>query len=206
MSKKYPTTLSIDYPNRELDRVSTFFRFIVAIPILIVLSSVSGASSTDKNSEMAVFFGAGGLLFFGPLLMILFRQKYPRWWFDWNLELMRFNVRVVAFMALMNDKYPSTDDHQTVHLDIKYPNVTKELNQWLPLIKWILAIPHYFVLIFLDIAAVLSVIYSWLSIILTGRYPKSAFEFVEKVMRWNVRVASYAFVLATDEYPPFSLD
>lgn len=206
MSKTYPTTLSVDYPNRELNRVTTFFRFFVAIPILILLSSVSGASSSDGNSQMAVFFGAGGLLFFGPLLMILFRQKYPRWWFDWNLELMRFNLRVFVFLALMNDKYPSTDDHQSVHLDIKYPDVAKDLNQWMPLVKWLLAVPHYFVLIFLNLAAFASTIYAWFSILFTGRYPKAAFDFVVKVMRWNIRVASYAFVLSTDEYPPFSLD
>jgi hypothetical protein len=53
--------------------------------------------------------GAGGLLFFGPLLMILFRQKYPRWWFDWNLELQRFSNRVWIYLALMDDRYPATD-------------------------------------------------------------------------------------------------
>jgi hypothetical protein len=148
----------------------------------------------------------GGLLFFGPLLMILFRQKYPRWWFDWNLELLRFINRVGIYLLVMNDLYPSTDEEQSVHLNISYPDVPKELNRWLPLVKWLLAIPHYFVLFFLNIAALIVTIIAWFSILITGQYPKSIFDFVEGVIRWNLRVIGYAFILVTDEYPPFSLD
>jgi uncharacterized protein DUF4389 len=154
---------------------------------------------------MATNRGAGGLLFLGPLLMILFRRKYRRWWFDWNLELQRFGNRVMAFLALMDDRYPSTDEHQSVRLDYDYPTAARDLNRWLPLRKWLLAIPHYIVLFFLQIAAVVVVIVAWSAILFTGRYPRSMFDFVEGVLRWHNWVLAYAFTLVTDQYPPFRL-
>jgi len=202
----YPVQFSVDYPDHPLDRVKTLFRPIVAIPILLVLGAVSGATtlwtSADGTTAAA---GAGGVLFAGPLLMILFRQKYPRWWFDWNLELQRFGSRVVAYLALMDDRYPSTDDHQSVRLDYAYPDAARDLNRWLPLVKWFLAIPHYAVLVVLNLAAVAAVIGAWFAILVTGRYPRGLFGFVEGVIRWNDRVIGYALTLVTDEYPPFRL-
>ncbi len=204
----YPVRFSVDYPDRPLDRVTTAFRIFVAIPIFIVLGSVSGGTSwqwSHGRGSTAMAAGAGGLLFLGPLLMILFRQKYPRWWFDWNLELQRFSNRLGAYVALMDDRYPSTTDHQSVHLDYDYPDVVSDLNRWLPLVKWFLAIPHVVVLFFLDIAAVAAVIVTWFSILFTARYPKGIFDFVEGVLRWNNRVLAYAVTLVTDRYPPFTL-
>jgi hypothetical protein len=203
----YPIQFSVDYPDRALDRVKTLFRPIVAIPILLVLGAVSGATtlwSSADGTTMAA--GAGGVLFLGPLLMILFRRKYPRWWFDWNLELQRFGSRVVAYLALMDDHYPSTDDHQGVRLDYAYPDAARDLNRWLPLAKWFLAIPHYLVLVVLNLAAVAAVVGAWCAILVTGRYPRGLFGFVEGVIRWNDRVIGYALTLVTDEYPPFRLD
>lgn len=203
----YPVQFSVDYPDRALDRVSTAFRIFLVIPIAIVLGAVSGGTwqwSFGKQTAV-VAAGAGGLLFFGPLLMILFRQNYPRWWFDWNLELQRFSNRVSAYLALMDDRYPSTTDHQSVHLEYDYPDANRDLNRWLPLVKWFLAIPHYIVLFFLWIAAVIVVIVAWFAILFTGRYPRGMFDFVEGVLRWQNRVAAYAFVLVTDAYPPFRL-
>jgi len=205
--QQYPVRFSVDYPDRALDRVTTAFRIFVAVPILIVIGAVSGGTwewSYGRNTT-AVAAGAGGLLFFGPLLMILFRQKYPRWWFDWNLELQRFSNRVGVYLALMNDRYPSTTDHQSVHLDYDYPDVAGDLNRWLPLVKWFLAIPHYVVLAFLDLAAVVVVIVTWFVILFTGRYPRGIFDFVEGVIRWHNRVIAYAITMVTDRYPPFSL-
>ena len=202
----YPVRFAVDYPDRELDRLSTFFRLIVAIPILVVLGSLT--SATLRVSEAAgtgEVLGSGGVLFLPPLLLIVFRQKYPRWWFAWNLELLRFSNRVVAYLALLDDRYPSTDEQQAVRLDFPYPDAREALNRWLPLVKWLLAIPHYVVLFFLDIAAAISVILAWFAILLTGRYPRSLFDFVVGVMRWQNRVTGYAFVLVTDRYPPFSL-
>jgi Domain of unknown function (DUF4389) len=203
----YPVQFSVDYPDRALNRVTTAFRILVVIPIAIVLGAVSGStwswSSGGQTTEVAA--GAGGVLVLAPLLMILFRRKYPRWWFDWNLELQRFSNRVGVYLALMDDQYPSTDDHQSVHLDYAYPDAERELNRWLPLVKWLLAIPHFIVLFFLDIAAFVVVILAWFAILFTGRYPPGIFDFVQGVIRWNNRVIAYALVLVTDRYPPFSL-
>jgi hypothetical protein len=202
----YPIRFSVDYPDRDLNRVTTFFRLFTAIPILIVLSSVSGGSwqwSYERGEAVAT--GAGGLLFLGPLLMILFRQKYPRWWFDWNRELVRLSNRVGIYLGLMDDRYPATDDHQPVHLDIDYPDASRELNRWLPLVKWLLAVPHYVVLAFLYVAVIVVVVIAWFAILFTGRYPRGLFDFVEGVIRWHNRVVGYAFLLVTDRYPPFSL-
>jgi hypothetical protein len=203
----YPVRFSVDYPDRPLDRVTTAFRIFVAIPIVIVLGTVSGGGSWETSSESTrtVAAAAGGLLFFGPLLMILFRQKYPRWWFDWNLELQRFSNRVGVYMALMDDRYPATDEHQSVQLDYPYPDVPQDLNRWLPLVKWLLAIPHYVVLSFLFIAVLVVVIVAWFAILFTGRYPRGMFDFVEGVIRWQNRVVAYAWTLVTDRYPPFRL-
>jgi hypothetical protein len=208
----YPVHFAVDYPDRQLDRLSTLLRVFYAIPILILVGTLESGSagfSWDSASETDASTGAtvfGGLLILPPLLMILFRQKYPRWWFDFNLELMRFSNRIGVYMALMDDRYPSTDEEQSVHLDVAYPDVPRDLNRWLPLVKWLLAIPHYIVLFFLAFAVIFGVIFAWFAILFTGHYPRWIFEFVEGVTRWGNRVAAYAFMLATDQYPPFSLD
>jgi Domain of unknown function (DUF4389) len=203
----YPVQFSVDYPDRDLNRVTTAFRIFTVIPIAIVLGTIAGGTWqwSSQHGATTTVAAAGGLLFLGPLLMILFRRKYPRWWFDWNLELQRFSNRVGIYVALMDDNYPSTDDHQSVHLEYQYPDATRDLNRWLPLVKWLLAIPHYIVLFFLDIAAVVVVIVTWFAILFTGRYPRGMFGFVEGVIRWHNRVVGYALTLVTDQYPPFRL-
>ena len=210
MQEDFPVRFSVDYPDRDLNRGTTFFRLFTAIPIAIVLGTVSGAVWTyqydpAKDVVVATSTGAGGLLVFGPLLMILIRQKYPRWWFDWNLNLLRFSNRVGAYLALMDDRYPSTDEEQSVHLDVAYPDPRRDLNRWLPLVKWVLAIPHYIVLIFLWIGAIVAVIIAWFAILFTGRYPRGLFDYVEGVIRWGNRITAYAVILTTDRYPPFRL-
>jgi hypothetical protein len=191
----YPVKLSIDYPDRPLNRLTTFFRILTGIPIAIISCLISGGENA-----------AGGILFPSTVLMILFRQKYPKWWFDWNLALTRFSSRVNSYLCLLTDVYPSTDEDQSVHLEIQYPDVPKDLNRWLPLVKWFLAIPHYIVLYFLWIGVFFSVIFAWFAILFTGRYPRGLFDFVVGVYRWSLRVAGYAFLLVTDRYPAFSLD
>lgn len=202
----HPVLFSVDYPDRELDRLTTLLRPFVALPILVVLGTVIGESWhwSLENGTVAAS-GTGGLLFFGPLLMIVFRGKYPRWWFDWNLELLRFTNRVAVYLALMDDRYPSTDEPQAVRLDIPFPDARRDLDRWLPLMKWLLAIPHYLVLFFLWIAAVVVVVVAWLAILFTGRYPRGLFDFVQGVIRWHNRVVGYALILVTDRYPPFRL-
>jgi hypothetical protein len=207
MNDAYPVQYAVDYPDRDLNRVSSAFRIFTAIPILILLGTITGyQSSYDTGATTTTVVVTGtGLLFAPPFLMILFREKYPRWWFDWNLELMRFMNRVGVYCALMDDRYPSTDDHQAVHLDFGYPDVPADLNRWMPLVKWFLAIPHYFVLIFLYIAAFFLVIAAWFAILFTGRYPRGIFDFLVGVGRWHNRVVGYAGILVTDRYPPFRL-
>jgi len=207
-SETHPVSFSVDYPDRELDRLATALRIFTVIPIAIVLASIGGYSSGsdfDGGTGSTIAIGGTGLLFLPPLLMIVFRQKYPRWWFDWNLELQRFSNRVGAYLALMDDRYPSTDDAQSVHLDYAYPDATRDLNRWLPLVKWFLAIPHFIILVVLNITAVVAVVVVWVAILVTGRYPRGLFGFVEGVFRWNNRVIGYALTLVTDTYPPFRL-
>jgi hypothetical protein len=204
----HPVQVDVDYPDRPLNRLTTFFRVFTIIPIAIVLATVSGATPTtyEQGGETAtVAAGAGGLLFLGPLLMVLFRQKYPRWWFDWNLELSRFSGRVAVYATLLDDRYPSTDERQSLQLDIPYPDAQRDLNRWLPLVKWLLAIPHYIVLAFLAIGVFFAVVIAWFAILFTGRYPRGLFDFVVGFGRWSTRVQAYAFILVTDRYPPFSL-
>jgi hypothetical protein len=205
---EYPVQFSVEYPDRDLDRATTAFRILVAIPILIVLAAIEGGGgwgSADGGSGAWIAAGGGGTLIFPVLLMIVFRQKYPRWWYDWNLELLRFENRVFVYLGLMDDRYPSTDERQSVSLEFPYPDAKQGLNRWLPLVKWFLAIPHYIVLIFLGLAAIVCVIIAWFAILFTGRYPRGLFDFVVGVMRWGNRVTAYAFVLVTDQYPPFRL-
>jgi Domain of unknown function (DUF4389) len=204
--QQYPISFSVDYPERDLNRLTTAFRIIVIIPIAIVLASISGGGYARFGQEAGgSAAAAGGILFLAVLLLILFRQKYPRWWFDWNLQLARFSNRVGVYLALMDDQYPSTDEEQAVHLEIPYPDAQRDLNRWLPLVKWLLAIPHYIVLFFLYIALFFVVIVAWFAILITGRYPQGLFDFAEGVFRWTNRVSGYAFILATDRYPPFRL-
>jgi hypothetical protein len=204
----YPVQFSVDYPDRDLNRLTTFFRIFTVIPIAIVLFAVAGGSSYSwaaRDETYAFSAGAGGILFLAPLLLIVLRQKYPRWWFDWNLNFARFENRVFSYLLLLRDEYPSTDEEQAVQLEFPYPDARNDLNRWLPLVKWLLAIPHFVVLFFLAIAAFVCVVIAWFAILFTGRYPRGLFDFVVGVMRWGNRVQGYSLVLITDRYPPFRL-
>jgi Domain of unknown function (DUF4389) len=201
-SLAFPLSFDVDFPDRELNRWTTAFRVILAIPVLIVLALLAGGPA---GVHIAII-GVSLLLFVPTLLLILFRQKYPRWWFDFALGLLRFDARVTSYLFLLRDEYPSVDEDQAVHVELPYPDVTRDLNRWLPLVKWFLAIPHYVVLIFLNLAAFVVAIVAWFAILFTGRYPRGLFDFVVGVLRWQIRVAAYAFLLTTDRYPPFSLN
>jgi len=194
VSKAYPISLSIDYPDKKMNRITTFFRLLTAIPILTILGLITGG-----------MIAAGGFVFIPTVLMLLFLQKYPKWWFDWDLALTKFGTRVWAYLALLRDEYPSTDDERLYHIEIPYPKAEEELHRWLPLIKWLLVIPHYIALFFLSIVALVMVAIAWFAILFTGHYPQALFDFVAGVFRWALRVVAYAFLLATDRYPPFKL-
>jgi hypothetical protein len=205
---EYPARLDVDYPER-LDRLSTLFRIIWAFPILVIAALLTASSTNEvegiSGETVSATSSAIAGIIVATALMILFRQRYPRWWFDFLREFTRFTGRVFAYVALLTDRYPSTVDEQGVHLEIDYPVVERDLNRWLPLIKWLLVIPHLIVLTILGVFAFLSTVGAWLAILATGRYPESLFHFVVGVWRWALRVQAYAFLLVTDQYPPFSL-
>jgi hypothetical protein len=205
MATGYPVVLTVDYPERKLNRLTTFFRIFVAIPILIIFGLLLDNAVQYSGKEGASSAAGLGLIVLPLVLMILFRKKYPKWWYDWNLNLAGFMYRVDAFIYLLTDVYPSTDEEQSVHLELSYPDATG-LNRWLPLVKWFLAIPHMIVLACLGIAVLVVTIIAWFAILFTGNYPKGLFDFVVGVMRWGFRVMSYALLLVTDKYPPFSLE
>ncbi|MEZ4662322.1 MAG: DUF4389 domain-containing protein [Caldilineaceae bacterium] len=212
----YAARLEIDYPE-QLDRLTTFFRLIWVIPIAIILGLLSGSGQTVTytitlnemgdivNRTRETAGGLAGGLAAATALMIIFRQRYPRWWFDFARELTRFSYRVGAYLLLLTDQYPSTVEEQAVHLEVDYPDVANDLNRWLPLVKWLLAIPHYIVLAFLAIGVFFTTIVAWFAILFSGQYPQGLFNFSVGVGRWALRVSAYAFLLVTDEYPPFSL-
>ncbi len=204
MATEYPVNISVDYPDRKLNKLTTFFRLFTVIPILIILALLmynSFSFSTKEGGSTAIGIG---LVFLPLVLMILFRRKYPRWWYDWNLNMTKFIYRVNAYFYLLTDVYPSTDEEQSVHVEMPYPDVAS-LNRWLPLVKWILVIPHIIVLCFLGIAALVVIIIAWFAILFTGNYPRGMFDFIAGYMRWCIRIYGYALILVTDKYPPFSL-
>ena len=198
----YPLTLSVDYPDRDLNRVTTGFRLILAIPLLLLLALFGLGRPGFGGHPLG---GVSLLLFLPVVALLVLRHKYPRWWFDFNVMLLRLETRITSYIFLLRDEYPSVDDAQAVHVEVVYPDAPNELNRWLPLVKWFLAIPHFIVLFFLDIAAIVVVVIAWFAILFTGRYPEGMFDFVVGVMRWSLRVTAYAFLLVTDRYPPFSL-
>jgi len=204
----YPVQLTVDPALGARNRLTVGLRFLWVIPITIVLSAVSGGVWTlqrNGGSNVVVVAAAGGFLFWAPLLLILFRQKYPRWWFDWNVALMHFSNRVAVYALLVRDEYPSTDEEQAVHLHIPYPDVKNNLNRWMPLVKWLLAIPHFILLALLWIGGIVAVIIMWFAIVFTGRAPVGLRQFVIDLIRWTDRVMAYAVLLVTDVYPPFRL-
>ena len=205
MATGYPVGLSVDYPERKLNRLTTFFRIFVAIPIMIIIGLLMGGSYQSGAKEGGAFVAGIGMIVLPLVLMLLFRRKYPKWWYDWNLNFAGFMYRVDAFIYLLTDVYPSTDEEQSVHLELAYPD-TAGLCRWLPLVKWFLARPHIIVLAFLSIAVLVVTIIAWFAILFTGNYPKGMFDFVVGVMRWGFRVVAYAIILVTDKYPPFSLE
>jgi hypothetical protein len=203
----YPASLSIDFPEEKRNRLTCVFRIFMVIPIAIIIALLVGGNGSWSEGGWSVALGAvGGLIFLPLLLMILFRKKYPEWWFNWNLALTRFLYRVSSYFWLLRDEYPSTDEEQAVHLEMKYPDAQTELMRGMPIVKWFLAIPHYIVLYCLYIAVLVVSIIAWFAILFTGNYPKGMWEFVVSVMRWSLRVSAYAFLLITDKYPPFSLE
>lgn len=202
----YPVSFDVEYPADKRNRVTVFFRVILALPAIVLLEmfvNSSSAYSGDTGTQAVVI--VGGFLFLPTLLLLLFRHRYPRWWFDFNVNLLAFTMRVMIYVYLLRDEYPSTEDRQALDLMVVYPDAKQDLSRGLPLVKWLLAIPHYFILGLLGIAVFFVTLIAWLAILFTGRYPRGLFDFTVGTLRWTTRVSAYAILLTTDRYPPFSL-
>ena len=203
MTHAYPLTFEVDYPDRPLNRLTTALRLFMAVPIVVLLTAIGGFTVASTGADTTTVVASGSaLLFLPPLLMVVFRGRYPRWWYEFNVELLRFQNRVGVYLALMDDRYPSTEEQQSVRLDVPYPT---GLNRLLPLVKWLLAIPHYVVLAVLYVGALVAIVAAWFAVLVTGRFPHGLFDYLVGVGRWTNRVTAYAFLLVTDEYPPFRL-
>lgn len=200
----YPVNLSVDYPDRPRNRVTVLFRVFTLIPIAIILTLLVGSSNSFFPGPVRVL--QAGLIVVPTILMLLFRKKYPAWWFTWNLNLAKFVQRVLVYFLLLRDEYPSTDEEQAVHVRISYPEAKKDLKRWMPLVKWLLALPHYIILVMLVAVTALVTVIAWFAILFTGKYPPDMFNFVVGTLRWGLRVGTYAFILSTDQYPPFRLE
>lgn len=184
----YPLRFDVEYPEKvsRLLNLPLIVKPILLVPHFVLLYILAGATYIPY----AAFF------------TILFRRKYPRWWFDFLVAFLRYQERVFIYLLWLRDEYPALEEDQAVHLEVEYPD---HLNRWLPLIKWLLAIPHWMILFVLYVIALILVFIAWFAILFTGRYPKGFFDFLVGANRWYLRVYAYAFGLMTDKYPPFSL-
>ena len=187
--KEYPVKLNIDY-SESSNRLTAIFRLILVIPIVFILALIS---TYAEALSLAI------------AMMILFKEKYPKWWFEWHIGITKLTYRIAAYVFLMRDEYPSTDHDQSVQIDVPYPDVKNDLKRWMPLVKWFLVIPHIIALIFIFIGVLICTVFSLIVILFTGRYPKGIFDFAEGFFRWTLRVSAFALLLTTDEYPPFRL-
>ena len=184
----YPVRYDVEYPE-ELSRWLIFVKWLLAIPHFMILWALSIAA---------------GVMGFIAFFAILFTKRYPRGLFDFVVNFNRWSLNVDAYTGLLRDEYPpfSWEPGQyAVTYEVDYP---EQLNRWLPLIKWPLAIPHIIVLLFLFIGAFVAWVIAWFAILFTKRFPRGLFDFVVGVTRWQYRVDAYTGLLR-DEYPPFSL-
>jgi len=190
----------IDVSLTERNRLTAFFRLILVVPAFIFISSFAPtASFSDDGSAILA-----GLLALPAALAIVVRQVYPSYVLAFNEAVLSLQTRVDAYLLLLSDQYPSIEENDVV--SVTFPEVdAKQLNRWLPLVKWLLALPLYLVGIVYFIYAALLTLLGWFSILFTGNYPEVCAEgVVGTIAYWN-RVAGYAFLLVTDEYPTFSL-
>ena len=190
----------IDVSLTERNRLTAFFRIILVVPVFIFVSSFSPATAFSDDAAGIL----AGLMALPAGLAIVVRQVYPSYVLAFNEALLSLQTRVDVYLVLLTDEYPSIEENDLV--SVTFPEVdAKQLNRWLPLIKWLLAVPLYIVGIVYIIYAALLTLLGWFSILFTGKYPEVCAEgVVGTIAYWN-RVIGYAFLLVTDEYPTFSL-
>ena len=197
MSNQIITEIHVDLDNR--DKKTALFRFFLAVPVLIFLSSFSEFAD-DLPGVI------GGLLVLPVVLSMLFRNIYPSYVLSFNKALLELSNRVNAYLLVLTDQYPSIEANQKVRLI--YPEIDggKKLSPWMPLVKWFLAIPLFLLGIIYAIYAFALTLISWFSVITKGFYPEDKAEEVIKVIAYWNRLYGYALLLVTDEYPSFSLN
>ena len=198
MSNQIETVITVQLDNR--DRMSVALRIFLVVPIAIFVSAFTAWSG---SSEASTFLS--GLLFLPVLLALVFRGIYPSYVLDFNRALLALSTRVTAYIFLLNDKYPSIEDSADVK--ITFPEIAggAKLNRYLPLVKWLLALPLYIVGFVYTIYGLAVLIFTWFTILFTGKMPAFSGGVLLGVTQFWNRVYGYAFLLVTDEYPSFSL-
>ena len=184
-----PVTYDVEYPG-ELSRWLIFVKWLLAIPHLLILYVLSALLS---------------ILTFIAFFAILFTKRYPQELFNFAVNINRWTENVYAYVFLMRDEYPPFSwepGRYPVTYDVEYP---AELSRWLIFVKWLLAVPHIIILLFLFIGQGLALFVAFFAILFTKRFPEGLFRFVVGADRWRVRVNAY-INLMRDDYPPFSME
>lgn len=190
--------ITVDADLGPRKRLSVFFRPLLLLPVVILLSLLGGSSLSDDSSW-------GSTVFLALALIVIFTGTYPTWLLTFIHGLQAFELKIGAYALLLRDEYPSLADRPFAQ--VLYPNIEggARLKRFMPLVKWFLAIPHYVVLLLTGIAVFLLTVLAWFSILFTGRYPTSFLPFVVGWLKYYNRVVGYAFTLVTDQYPQFRL-
>ena len=198
MSNQIETAITVQLDNR--DRKSVLLRIFLVVPMAIFISAFTAWSGSTEASTFL-----SGLLFLPVLLALVFRGIYPSYILDFNRSLLALSTRVTAYILLLNDKYPSIEESEDVK--ITFPDVEggAKLNRYMPLVKWLLAVPLYIVGVVYAFYGLAVLIFTWFTILFTGKMPAFSGEVLLGVTQYWNRVYGYAFLLVTDEYPSFSL-
>ena len=198
MSNQIETVVTVQLENR--DRKSVLLRIFLVVPMAIFISAFTAWSGSTEASTFL-----SGLLFLPVLLALVFRGIYPSYILDFNRSLLALSTRVTAYILLLNDKYPSIEESADVKITFPDDEGGAKLNRYMPLVKWLLAVPLYLVGLVYTIYGIAVLIFTWFTILFTGKMPAFSADVLLGVTKYWNRVYGYAFLLVTDEYPSFSL-
>ena len=195
------------------DRLTTAFRLILAIPHLLLVGAPAavflswnwGSNDTGFQwSSTGVLGAVAAICAMIAWFAILFTGRYPEGLRALVLTYLRWRVRAVAYTALLRDEYPPFGDGPyPAELVLDLPDAPRDRVS--VAFRVILALPHIFAVWLLGLAWFLATIVAWVSILFTGSYPEELYRFGVGVLRWNIRVEAYMFLLH-DAYPPFTLE
>jgi len=199
MSNQIQTLIQVELEDRN--RLTAFFRLVIVMPVAIYVS----AFAIDSISTDTWGYSLGGLIFLPTLLALVFRGIYPSYALAFNHALISLETRVNAYALLLTDDYPSIEENDIVKITLPEVGEGSQLNRYLPLIKWFLAIPLYVMAIIYLVYGLFLTLFAWLSILFSGKYPVWCADAMVGILAFYNRVYGYAFILITDEYPSFSL-